>query len=108
MADTTKKTSKATPKDSLALVRDIIKVARQKQGLTQVELTEKGRVIQTAVMRVERTGLIQTDGLFLLFETLGILDPLQNVLKETLSKVSALPDPETPEVAWVKGVKRAR
>lgn len=108
MADTTKATGKSSPKESLALVKEIIKIARMKNNMTQSELTECSKVLQTAVGRVERSGLIQTDGLFLLLKTLNLLDPMQDLLKEMLREVKAMPDPETPTVSWSKGIQRAR
>lgn len=73
-----------TVEDVLASLRELIRLARQREEWTQADLARRSGVPMTTISRLERTGLASTDTLFKVLFALNKLDAFEDMLKEQL------------------------
>lgn len=75
------------PVDVLPALGDFVRLARQREGLTQGELAGKAGVPASTISRLERTGLASTDSLLQVLFALDQIDAVDAFLKERLRLV---------------------
>ena len=73
-----------TADDVLESLREVVRMARQREVWTQADLARRSGVPMTTISRLERTGLASTDTLFKVLFALNRLDPVQDMFKEQL------------------------
>ena len=76
-----------TVEDVLASLRELVRLARQREKWTQADLARRSGVPMTTISRLERTGLASTDTLFKVLFALNKLDALEDMLKAQLRLV---------------------
>ena len=76
-----------TVEDVLASLRELIRLARQREVWTQADLARRSGVPMTTISRLERTGLASTDTLFKVLFALKRLDAFEDMLKAQLRLV---------------------
>ena len=76
-----------TEADVLASLREMIRLARQREVWTQADLARRSGVPMTTISRLERTGLASTDTLFKVLFALNRLDAFEDMLKAQLRLV---------------------
>ena len=76
-----------TVEDALAKLRELVRLARQREEWTQADLARRSGVPMTTISRLERTGLSSTDTLFKVLFALNRLDAFEDMLKEQLRLV---------------------
>ena len=76
-----------TVEDVLANLRELVRLARQREEWTQADLARRSGVPMTTISRLERTGLSSTDTLFKVLFALNRLDAFEDMLKEQLRLV---------------------
>ena len=76
-----------TADDALAGLRNLVRLARQREEWTQADLARRSGVPMTTISRLERTGLASTDTLFKVLFALNRLDAFADMLKEQLRLV---------------------
>ena len=76
-----------TEADVLASLREMVRLARQREEWTQADLARRSGVPMTTISRLERTGLASTDTLFKVLFALNKLDALEDMLKAQLRLV---------------------
>ena len=73
-----------TVEDVLASLRELVRLARQREEWTQADLARRSGVPMTTISRLERMGLASTDTLFKVLFALNRLDAIEDMLKEQL------------------------
>ena len=73
--------------DVLASLRELVRLARQREVWTQTDLARRSGIPMTKISRQERTGLASTDTLFKVLFALNQLDAIEDLLKEQLRLV---------------------
>ena len=73
-----------TEADVLASLREMIRLARQREEWTQADLARRSGVPMTTISRLERTGLASTDTLFKVLFALNRLEAVEDMLKAQL------------------------
>ena len=73
-----------TADDVLASLRELVRLARQREEWTQADLARRSGIPMTTISRLERTGLASTDTLFKVLFALNRLDAFADMLKEQL------------------------
>ncbi len=76
-----------TAEDVLASLRELVRLARQREVWTQADLARRSGVPMTTISRLERTGLASTDTLFKVLFALNRLDAFEDMLKAQLRLV---------------------
>ena len=76
-----------TVEDVLANLRELVRLARQREEWTQADLARRSGVPMTTISRLERMGLASTDTLFKVLFALNRLDAIEDMLKEQLRLV---------------------
>ena len=76
-----------TVEDVLASLREMVRLARQREEWTQADLARRSGVPMTTISRLERTGLASTDTLFKVLFALNRLDAFEDMLKAQLRLV---------------------
>ena len=76
-----------TVEDALVSLRELIRLARQREEWTQADLARRSGVPMTTISRLERTGLASTDTLFKVLFALNRLDAFEDMLKAQLRLV---------------------
>ena len=76
-----------TAEDALASLRELVRLARQREEWTQADLARRSGVPMTTISRLERTGLASTDTLFKVLFALNKLDAFEDMLKAQLRLV---------------------
>ena len=71
-------------KDVLRTLGGLMRLARQREGLTLEELAGKSGVPSSTISRLERTGLASTDSLFRLMFALDQIDAVEIFLNERM------------------------
>ena len=71
----------------LASLRELVRLARQREEWTQADLARRSGVPMTTISRLERTGLASTDTLFKVLFALNKLDAFEDMLKAQLRLV---------------------
>ena len=84
MSDTSSILPLTTADDVLESLREVVRMARQREVWTQADLARRSGVPMTTISRLERTGLASTDTLFKVLFALNRLDPVQDMFKEQL------------------------
>lgn len=72
------------PMDVLAQIGELVRLARQREGLTQGELSRKAGVPASTISRLERMGLASTDTLMEVLFALNLIDSVSGFLLERL------------------------
>ncbi len=70
-----------TVEDVLASLRELVRLARQREEWTQADLARRSGVPMTTISRLERVGLASTDTLFKVLFALNRLDAFEDMLK---------------------------
>ena len=70
--------------DALVSLREMVRLARQREEWTQADLARRSGVPMTTISRLERTGLASTDTLFKVLFALNRLESFEDMLKEQL------------------------
>ena len=73
-----------TSEDALASLREMVRLARQREEWTQADLARRSGVPMTTISRLERTGLASTDTLFKVLFALNRLEAVEDMFKEQL------------------------
>ena len=73
-----------TVEDVLASLRELVRLARQREVWTQADLARRSGVPMTTISRLERTGLASTDTFFKVLFALNRLEAVEDMLKEQL------------------------
>ena len=73
-----------TSEDALASLREMVRLARQREEWTQADLARRSGVPMTTISRLERMGLASTDTLFKVLFALNRLESFEDMLKEQL------------------------
>ena len=76
-----------TVEDVLASLRELVRLARQREVWTQDDLARRSGVPMTTISRLERTGLASTDTFFKVLFALNRLEAVEDMLKEQLRLV---------------------
>ena len=76
-----------TVEDVRASLREMVRLARQREEWTQADLARRSGVPMTTISRLERTGLASTDTLFKVLFALNRLDAFEDMLKAQLRLV---------------------
>ena len=76
-----------TAEDVLASLRELVRLARQREVWTQADLARRSGVPMTTISRLERTGLASTDTLFKVLFALNKLESVEDMLKAQLRLV---------------------
>ena len=76
-----------TVEDVLVRLREMVRLARQREVWTQADLARRSGVPMTTISRLERTGLASTDTLFKVLFALNRLDAVADMLKAQLRLV---------------------
>ena len=76
-----------TVEDVQASLREMVRLARQREEWTQADLARRSGVPMTTISRLERTGLASTDTLFKVLFALNRLDAFEDMLKAQLRLV---------------------
>ena len=76
-----------TSEDALASLREMVRLARQREEWTQADLARRSGVPMTTISRLERTGLASTDTLFKVLFALNRLDAFEDMLRAQLRLV---------------------
>ena len=76
------------PKDVLTALGQSVRLARQREGWTQQDLSRRSGIPATTISRLECTGLVASDSLFRVLFALDQLDAVQDFLKERIRLVS--------------------
>ena len=84
MNDLSKILPLTTVEDVLASLRELVRLARQREVWTQADLARRSGVPMTTISRLERMGLASTDTLFKVLFALNRLDAIEDMLKEQL------------------------
>ncbi len=97
-----------TVEDVLASLRELVRLARQREEWTQADLARRSGVPMTTISRLERTGLASTDTLFKVLFALNKLDAFEDMLKAQLRLVRFPKTLDGDFEAAPKVVKRVR
>ena len=97
-----------TVEDVLANLRELVRLARQREEWTQADLARRSGVPMTTISRLERMGLASTDTLFKVLFALNRLDVIEDMLKEQLRLVKFPKTLEGDFESAPKVVKRVR
>ena len=97
-----------TVEDVLANLRELVRLARQREEWTQADLARRSGVPMTTISRLERMGLASTDTLFKVLFALNRLDVIEDMLKEQLRLVKFPKTLDGDFVSAPKVVKRVR
>lgn len=97
-----------TVEDVLASLRELVRLARQREEWTQADLARRSGVPMTTISRLERTGLASTDTLFKVLFALNKLDAFEDMLKAQLRLVRFPKTLDGDFEAAPKAVKRVR
>ena len=97
-----------TVEDVLASLRELVRLARQREVWTQADLARRSGVPMTTISRLERTGLASTDTLFKVLFALNRLDAVEDMLKEQLRLVKFPKTLDDDFESAPKAVKRVR
>ena len=76
-----------TEADVLASLREMVRLARQREEWTQADLARRSGIPMTTISRLERTGLASTDTLFKVLFALNRLEAVADMLKAQLRLV---------------------
>ena len=76
-----------TVEDVLTSLRELVRLARQREEWTQADLARRSGVPMTTISRLERTGLASTDTLFKVLFALNKLESVEDMLKAQLRLV---------------------
>ena len=76
-----------TVEDVLVRLREMVRLARQREEWTQADLARRSGVPMTTISRLERTGLASTDTLFKVLFALNRLEAVADMLKAQLRLV---------------------
>ncbi len=76
-----------TVEDVLVRLREMVRLARQREEWTQADLARRSGVPMTTISRLERTGLASTDTLLKVLFALNRLDAVADMLKAQLRLV---------------------
>ena len=94
--------------DALVSLRDLIRLARQREEWTQADLARRSGVPMTTISRLERTGLASTDTLFKVLFALNRLEAIEDMLKAQLRLVKFPKTLQGDSEVIPKVVKRVR
>ena len=108
MNDLSKILPLTTAEDVLASLRELVRLARQREVWTQADLARRSGVPMTTISRLERMGLASTDTLFKVLFALNRLDVIEDMLKEQLRLVKFPKTLEGDFESAPKVVKRVR
>ena len=97
-----------TAEDALNSLRELVRLARQREEWTQADLARRSGVPMTTISRLERTGLASTDTLFKVLFALNRLDAFADMLKEQLRLVKFPKTLEGDSEVMSKVVQRVR
>ena len=97
-----------TSEDALASLREMVRLARQREEWTQADLARRSGVPMTTISRLERTGLASTDTLFKVLFALNRLDAFEDMLRAQLRLVKFPKTLEGDFESAPKVVKRVR
>jgi len=97
-----------TADDVLVDLKDMVRLARQREVWTQADLARRSGVPMTTISRLERTGLASTDTLFKVLFALNRLDAVADVLKEQLRLIKLPKTLESDFEIPSKVVRRVR
>ena len=97
-----------TVEDALANLRELVRLARQREEWTQADLARRSGVPMTTISRLERTGLASTDTLFKVLFALNKLDAFEDMLKDQLRLVKFPKTLDADFESLPKVVKRVR
>ncbi len=97
-----------TVEDVLASLRELVRLARQREKWTQADLARRSGVPMTTISRLERMGLASTDTLFKVLFALNRLDVIEDMFKEQLRLVKFPKTLDGDFVSAPKVVKRVR
>ena len=89
-------------------LRELIRLARQREEWTQADLARRSGVPMTTISRLERTGLASTDTLFKVLFALNRLESVEDMLKAQLRLVQFPKTLEGDSEALLKVVQRIR
>ena len=97
-----------TAEDTLVSLREMVRLARQREEWTQADLARRSGVPMTTISRLERTGLASTDTLFKVLFALNRLDAFGDMLKAQLRLVKFPKTLEGGVDPTLKVVRRVR
>ena len=97
-----------TVEDALVSLRELIRLARQREEWTQADLARRSGVPMTTISRLERTGLASTDTLFKVLFALNRLESVEDMLKAQLRLVKFPKTLEGDSEVMPKVVRRVR
>ena len=97
-----------TVEDALVSLRELIRLARQREEWTQADLARRSGVPMTTISRLERTGLASTDTLFKVLFALNKLESVEDMLKAQLRLAQFPKTLEGDSEALSKVVQRVR
>ncbi len=97
-----------TIEDALVSLRELIRLARQREEWTQADLARRSGVPMTTISRLERTGLASTDTLFKVLFALNKLEAFEDMLKTQLRLVKCPKTLEGNSEVVSKVVQRVR
>ena len=89
-------------------LRELIRLARQREEWTQADLARRSGVPMTTISRLERTGLASTDTLFKVLFALNKLESVEDMLKAQLRLAQFPKTLEGESEALLKVVQRVR
>ena len=89
-------------------LRELIRLARQREEWTQADLARRSGVPMTTISRLERTGLASTDTLFKVLFALNKLESVEDMLKAQLRLAQFPKTLEGDSEALSKVVQRVR
>ena len=89
-------------------LRELIRLARQREEWTQADLARRSGVPMTTISRLERTGLASTDTLFKVLFALNKLESVEDMLKAQLRLAQFPKTLEGDSEFTPKGVQRVR
>ena len=97
-----------TVENALVSLRELIRLARQREEWTQADLARRSGVPMTTISRLERTGLASTDTLFKVLFALNKLESVEDMLKAQLRLAQFPKTLEVDSEALSKVVQRVR
>ena len=97
-----------TIEDTLVSLRELIRLARQREEWTQADLARRSGVPMTTISRLERTGLASTDTLFKVLFALNRLESVEDMLKAQLRLAQFPKTLESDSETLLKVVQRVR
>ena len=97
-----------TVEDALVSLRELTRLARQREEWTQADLARRSGVPMTTISRLERTGLASTDTLFKVLFALNRLESIEDMLNAQLRLVKFPKTLEGDSKSMPRFVQRVR